>query len=162
MLASAVIQVVPLHRSTLKTVLELKNFDGQLDYDTQRYIEKEDRFAVGGLQVLPQPVTISMKPWLLLFLIGVHGTRRSLPLEYGSYLGGSSSANAMMGARPTFAGMDAIAALGNPGWGWNDFLPYMKNSESLRFRIQHRSVVLPPTQCPCVTKHCKEYHINCV
>ncbi|KAJ3836424.1 hypothetical protein F5878DRAFT_260081 [Lentinula raphanica] len=70
--------------------------------------------------------------------IGVHGTRRSLPLEYGSYLGGSSSANAMMGARPTFAGMDAIAALGNPGWGWNDFLPYMKNSESLRFRIQHR------------------------
>ncbi|KAJ3769874.1 hypothetical protein FB446DRAFT_746259 [Lentinula raphanica] len=36
----------------------------------------------------------------------------------------------MMGARPTFAGMDAIAALGNPGWGWNDFLPFMKKSES--------------------------------
>lgn len=29
----------------------------------------------------------------------------------------------MMGARPTFASMNAIQALGNPGWGWNDFLP---------------------------------------
>ncbi|KAJ3748076.1 alcohol oxidase [Lentinula detonsa] len=62
--------------------------------------------------------------------IGFGGTRRSLPLSYGSCLGGSSSINGMMGARPTFASMNAIEALGNPGWGWNDFLPYMQNSET--------------------------------
>ncbi|KAE9395231.1 alcohol oxidase [Gymnopus androsaceus JB14] len=48
----------------------------------------------------------------------------------GSCLGGGSSINAMMGARPTFAGMSALEALGNPGWGWNDFLPYMQKSEN--------------------------------
>jgi choline dehydrogenase-like flavoprotein len=41
----------------------------------------------------------------------------------GSCLGGGSSINALMGSRPTFAGMTALEALGNPGWGWNDFLP---------------------------------------
>ncbi|KAF8827237.1 hypothetical protein HHX47_DHR5000919 [Lentinula edodes] len=48
----------------------------------------------------------------------------------GSCLGGSSSINTMIGSRPTFAGMSAIEALGNPGWGWNDFLPYMQKSET--------------------------------
>ncbi|KAJ3754288.1 GMC oxidoreductase-domain-containing protein [Lentinula raphanica] len=61
---------------------------------------------------------------------GLHTTRRSLVLGYGNCLGGSSSVNGMIAARPTFAGMDAIEALGNPGWGWNDFLPYMQRSES--------------------------------
>ncbi|KAJ3718669.1 alcohol oxidase [Lentinula raphanica] len=61
---------------------------------------------------------------------GRHETRRSLALGYGNCLGGSSSVNGMIAARPTFAGMDAIEALGNPGWGWNDFLPYMQKSES--------------------------------
>ncbi|KAJ3809318.1 alcohol oxidase [Lentinula aff. lateritia] len=48
----------------------------------------------------------------------------------GSCLGGSSSINTMIGSRPTFAGMSAVEALGNPGWGWNDFLPYMQKSET--------------------------------
>ncbi|KIK55278.1 hypothetical protein GYMLUDRAFT_879897 [Collybiopsis luxurians FD-317 M1] len=61
--------------------------------------------------------------------VGSSGAR-SLPLTYGSCLGGGSSINAMMGARPTFAGMSALEALGNPGWGWNDFLPYMQESET--------------------------------
>ncbi|KAJ3717933.1 hypothetical protein C8R42DRAFT_741530 [Lentinula raphanica] len=43
-------------------------------------------------------------------------TLTALSLECcGNCLGGNST-------RPTFAGMDAIEALGNPGWGWNDFL----------------------------------------
>ncbi|KAF5359083.1 hypothetical protein D9757_013287 [Collybiopsis confluens] len=61
--------------------------------------------------------------------VGSNGVR-SLPLTYGSCLGGGSSINAMMGARPTFAGMGAVEALGNPGWGWDDFLPYMQRSET--------------------------------
>ncbi|KAJ7623032.1 alcohol oxidase [Mycena polygramma] len=59
-----------------------------------------------------------------------NGTTRSIPLIHGSCLGGGSSINAMMGSRPTFAGMSAVEALGNPGWGWNDFLPFMQKSET--------------------------------
>ncbi|KAJ3821934.1 alcohol oxidase [Lentinula raphanica] len=47
---------------------------------------------------------------------GLNETRRSLALGYGNCLGGSSSVNGMIAARPTFAGMDAIEALGNSGW----------------------------------------------
>ncbi|KAJ6558142.1 alcohol oxidase [Mycena capillaripes] len=61
--------------------------------------------------------------------VGFNGTRL-LPLTHGSCLGGGSSINAMMGSRPTFAGMSALEALGNPGWGWNEFLPFMQKSET--------------------------------
>ncbi|GAW06442.1 alcohol oxidase [Lentinula edodes] len=61
--------------------------------------------------------------------MGFNGSRM-IPMTYGSCLGGSSSINTMIGSRPTFAGMSAIEALGNPGWGWNDFLPYMQKSET--------------------------------
>ncbi|KAJ4472840.1 alcohol oxidase [Lentinula edodes] len=61
--------------------------------------------------------------------MGFNGSRM-IPMTYGSCLGGSSSINTMIGSRPTFAGMSAIEALENPGWGWNDFLPYMQKSET--------------------------------
>ncbi|KAF8178789.1 hypothetical protein K438DRAFT_1920452 [Mycena galopus ATCC 62051] len=61
--------------------------------------------------------------------VGSNGTRIQT-LIHGSCLGGGSSINAMMGSRPTFAGMSALEALGNPGWGWNDFLPFMQKSET--------------------------------
>ncbi|KAH7876487.1 alcohol oxidase [Lentinula edodes] len=54
--------------------------------------------------------------------MGFNGSRM-IPMTY--CLGGSSSINTMIGSRPTFAGMSAIEALGNPGWGWNDFLPLL-------------------------------------
>ncbi|KAJ6448329.1 alcohol oxidase [Mycena sanguinolenta] len=57
-------------------------------------------------------------------------TLRLQPLIHGSCLGGGSSINALMGSRPTFAGMSAVEALGNAGWGWNDFLPFMQKSET--------------------------------
>lgn len=53
-------------------------------------------------------------------------------LDSGGCLGGGSSINAMMGSRPTFAGMKAVEALGNPGWGWNDFLPRVIFANQLR------------------------------
>ncbi|KAF5359081.1 hypothetical protein D9757_013285 [Collybiopsis confluens] len=61
--------------------------------------------------------------------IGSNGVK-PMRLTYGSCLGGGSSINGLMGARPTFAGMNAVEALGNPGWGWNNFLPYMQKSET--------------------------------
>jgi len=47
----------------------------------------------------------------------------------GKVLGGSSSINAMVWIRGEPRDFDDWAALGNPGWGWRDVLPYFKRLE---------------------------------
>lgn len=47
----------------------------------------------------------------------------------GKVLGGSSSINAMVYIRGQAEDFDAWKDLGNPGWGWEDVLPYFKKSE---------------------------------
>ncbi len=47
----------------------------------------------------------------------------------GKVLGGSSSINAMVYTRGQHADYDHWAAEGNPGWGWDDVLPYFKRAE---------------------------------
>jgi choline dehydrogenase len=47
----------------------------------------------------------------------------------GKVLGGSSSINAMCYIRGVAADYDEWAGLGNPGWSWNEVLPYFKCSE---------------------------------
>lgn len=58
---------------------------------------------------------------------GLNGRRGYQPR--GKVLGGSSSVNAMIYARGHRADYDAWAAAGNPGWGWDDVLPYFKRAE---------------------------------
>lgn len=48
----------------------------------------------------------------------------------GKVLGGSSSVNAMVYTRGQPADYDHWAALGNPGWGWSDVLPWFKKAEN--------------------------------
>ncbi len=48
----------------------------------------------------------------------------------GKVLGGSSSINAMVYIRGQAGDFDAWKAFGNPGWGWDDVLPYFKKSEN--------------------------------
>ncbi|MCA9528895.1 MAG: GMC family oxidoreductase N-terminal domain-containing protein [Myxococcales bacterium] len=57
------------------------------------------------------------------------GGRRGLQPR-GKALGGSSAINAMIYARGHAADFDGWEALGNPGWGYRDVLPFFKRSEN--------------------------------
>jgi choline dehydrogenase-like flavoprotein len=52
-------------------------------------------------------------------------------LPRGRVLGGTSTINSMTWARASKQDFDALVELGNPGWGWDDWLPYMLKSEAL-------------------------------
>ncbi|MBI5716239.1 MAG: choline dehydrogenase [Burkholderiales bacterium] len=58
---------------------------------------------------------------------GLNGRRGYQPR--GKVLGGSSSINAMIYMRGQPQDYDAWAAAGNPGWAWEDVLPWFKRAE---------------------------------
>ena len=66
-----------------------------------------------GFETVPQP--------------GLNGRRGFQPR--GKVLGGSSSVNAMIYIRGQRADYDAWAAAGNPGWSFDELLPYFKRAE---------------------------------
>jgi choline dehydrogenase-like flavoprotein len=58
---------------------------------------------------------------------GLGGRRAAMPR--GRVLGGCSSTNAMVYVRGHRHDYDAWAAMGNPGWGWDDVLPWFVRAE---------------------------------
>ncbi len=66
-----------------------------------------------GFETVPQP--------------GLNGRRGYMPR--GKCLGGSSAINAMVYTRGHRWDYDHWASLGNPGWGFDDLLPYFTRSE---------------------------------
>ncbi len=59
---------------------------------------------------------------------GMNGRRIYWPR--GKTLGGCSSINGLIYIRGQRQDYDAWAAAGNPGWGWDDVLPYFRRSEA--------------------------------
>jgi choline dehydrogenase len=59
-----------------------------------------------------------------------HVLNRRIFLPRGKTLGGSSSTNAMAYVRGNAADYDGWAAMGNPGWSYEEVLPYFKKSEN--------------------------------
>ncbi|KAI0743800.1 GMC oxidoreductase [Daedaleopsis nitida] len=68
--------------------------------------------------------------WNLYTVPQQHANGKALPLPRGKGLGGSSTLNIAMLDRAPAHEYDAIEALGNPGWNWNEFLKYFKKSET--------------------------------
>ena len=60
---------------------------------------------------------------------GVHGRRIDMPR--GKVLGGSSAINAMLYVRGQAADYNLWAQRGNPGWSYEDVLPYFKRQNML-------------------------------
>jgi choline dehydrogenase len=58
---------------------------------------------------------------------GLNG--RSLAYPRGKVLGGCSSINGMIYMRGQARDYDVWRQMGNPGWGWDDVLPYFRKSE---------------------------------
>lgn len=56
------------------------------------------------------------------------GTKRSIPQGRG--LGGGTLINGMLWNRGGRSDYDDWVALGNPGWSWNEMLPYFQKSET--------------------------------
>ena len=54
---------------------------------------------------------------------------RAIPYPRGKVLGGTSAINAMIAMRGDPMDFDHWRNLGNPGWGWEDVLPYFKRLE---------------------------------
>ena len=53
-----------------------------------------------------------------------------IPALRGRVLGGCSAINGTLICRGAKADYNRIASLGNPGWSWNEMLPFFKASET--------------------------------
>ncbi|KAF8198835.1 GMC oxidoreductase [Mycena galopus ATCC 62051] len=66
----------------------------------------------------------------------------------GKGLGGSSAMNLYAWTKPPAADIDAIEALGNPGWSWAEYLKYTRISETFHMARKEQTDLYPHTHDP--------------
>ncbi|MGH8949226.1 MAG: GMC family oxidoreductase, partial [Acidimicrobiia bacterium] len=74
--------------------------------------------------LFPQQQPLTSHSW------GLHDAENGNFLPRARLLGGSSAVNACYWIRGSAADYDEWEALGNPGWGFDDLLPYFRRAES--------------------------------
>lgn len=70
---------------------------------------------------------------------------RTSPLYTGAVVGGGTVVNGMFFNRGSAVDYDAWEKLGNPGWGWNDLLPYFKKVKPLHGSALCKLMLTIPT-----------------
>lgn len=78
-------------------------------------------------------------------LVQQYRSRIDRTYDRGKVLGGSSALNFMVYGRASKEEYDAWESLGNPGWAWNDLLPYFKKAETV---IPGQAGIFPGTSGP--------------
>ena len=84
------------------------------------------KIPIGYLYAMGSPKT----DWCFVLSENPHLQGRRLPYPRGRVLGGSSAINGMIYIRGQAQDYDSWAAAGNPGWSWNDVLPFFTHHEN--------------------------------
>jgi len=64
---------------------------------------------------------------------------RIIPASRGRLLGGCSAMNGTVILRGVKADYDRIANMGNPGWSWDEMMPFFKASETFHSAEWHQA-----------------------
>ncbi|KAJ7323864.1 GMC oxidoreductase [Mycena albidolilacea] len=74
-----------------------------------------------------------------------HSLNKSYLWQRGKGLGGSSAMNFYAWTKPPAGDVDAIEALGNPGWNWEEYSKYTRISETFHVAQKEQSDLYPHT-----------------
>ncbi|KAJ7189182.1 GMC oxidoreductase [Mycena filopes] len=77
-----------------------------------------------------------------------HSLNKSYLWQRGKGLGGSSTMNFYAWTKPPAQDVDAIEALGNPGWNWAEYLKYTRISETFHAAQTSQTALYPHTHDP--------------
>ncbi|KAG8735780.1 hypothetical protein FRC12_017925 [Ceratobasidium sp. 428] len=93
------------------------------------YVQDDDRVTIPAYfgRTLGDPEF----DWMLKTVPQTFVDGRRIPLPRGKTLGGTSVINSMTWFRGVREDYDILQELGNPGWGWDDWVPYFRRSETL-------------------------------
>ncbi|KAF7977296.1 hypothetical protein HWV62_4267 [Athelia sp. TMB] len=70
--------------------------------------------------------------WLFTTVPQTLANNRSIVWSRGKTIGGSTALNFMAWGRPASGEIDAVEALGNPGWSWSNLFKYIKKAETFQ------------------------------